>query len=82
MSSLLSIVFVLVINEIRKIARDNELQVANKPDSQDICFVPDGNYKKFLLEQYKKLGLSEEVIAFGEKIEAELKPRFNSIIYP
>lgn len=35
-------------DEIRKIARDNNLKVANKPDSEDICFVPDGNYKKFL----------------------------------
>ncbi len=34
--------------EIRKIARDNNLKVANKPDSEDICFVTDGNYKKFL----------------------------------
>lgn len=34
--------------QIRQIARDNNLKVANKPDSEDICFVPDGNYKKFL----------------------------------
>ena len=34
--------------EIRKIARKNNLKVANKPDSEDICFIPDGNYKKFL----------------------------------
>lgn len=34
--------------QIRQIARDNELKVANKPDSEDICFIPDGNYKKFL----------------------------------
>ena len=34
--------------EIRKIAREDNLKVANKPDSEDICFVPDGNYKKFL----------------------------------
>ena len=34
--------------EIREIARQNNLKVANKPDSEDICFVPDGNYKKFL----------------------------------
>ena len=33
---------------IREIARENNLKVANKPDSEDICFVPDGNYKKFL----------------------------------
>ena len=31
--------------ETRNIARDLKLQVANKPDSQDICFVPNGNYK-------------------------------------
>lgn len=35
-------------DDIRKIAKDNDLKVANKPDSEDICFVPDGNYKKFL----------------------------------
>lgn len=34
--------------EIREIATDNNLKVANKPDSEDICFIPDGNYKKFL----------------------------------
>ncbi len=33
---------------IREIARKENLKVANKPDSEDICFVPDGNYKKFL----------------------------------
>ena len=35
-------------DEVRKIARENNLKVANKPDSEDICFVPDGDYKKFL----------------------------------
>lgn len=35
-------------DQIRKIARDNNLKVANKPDSEDICFVPDGDYAKFL----------------------------------
>ena len=34
--------------QIREIARKNDLKVANKPDSEDICFIPDGNYKKFL----------------------------------
>ena len=37
-------------DEIREIARENNLKVANKPDSEDICFVPDGNYKRFLEE--------------------------------
>ena len=34
--------------QIREIARKNNLQVANKPDSEDTCFIPNGNYKKFL----------------------------------
>lgn len=36
--------------EIRKIAVEHNLPVANKPDSEDICFIPDGDYKKFLEE--------------------------------
>ncbi len=30
--------------ETRALARQYALEVADKPDSQDICFVPDGNY--------------------------------------
>jgi len=31
-------------DEVRRIAAELGLQVATKPDSQDICFVPDGDY--------------------------------------
>lgn len=34
--------------EIREIAGRNHLPVASKPDSQDICFVPDGDYAGFI----------------------------------
>ena len=34
--------------EIRKIADEIGLAVAHKPDSQDICFVPDGDYAGYL----------------------------------
>ena len=37
--------------EARKIAEANGLLNAHKHDSQDICFVPDGDYAKFI-EQY------------------------------
>ena len=37
-------------DEIRKIASDIGLRVAHKPDSQDICFVKDGDYASFLEE--------------------------------
>lgn len=36
--------------EIRKMAEDIGLQVANKPDSQDICFIPDGDYASYIEE--------------------------------
>jgi tRNA-specific 2-thiouridylase len=35
-------------DEIRKIAQEHGLINANKHDSQDICFIPDGNHKKFI----------------------------------
>lgn len=37
-------------DEVRQIARDIGLVVADKPDSQDICFVTDGDYAKFIKE--------------------------------
>jgi len=44
--------------ETRKIASELKLNVADKPDSQDICFVPNGNYasviKKFRPESFQK----------------------------
>ena len=44
--------------ETRKVASQLKLNVADKPDSQDICFVPNGDYasviKKFKPESFKK----------------------------
>lgn len=37
-------------SEVRKIAEDNDLINAHKHDSQDICFVPDGDYARFICE--------------------------------
>ena len=45
-------------NETREIAKKLELNVADKPDSQDICFVPGGDYasviQKFRPDSFKK----------------------------
>ena len=45
-------------NKTREIARELKLNVANKPDSQDICFVPNGDYasviQKFKPESFQK----------------------------
>lgn len=35
-------------SEVREIAEKNGLVNADKPDSQDICFVPDGDYAAFI----------------------------------
>ena len=35
-------------SDIRRIAADAGLPVADKPDSQEICFIPDGDYRKFV----------------------------------
>lgn len=37
-------------DEVRQIAKDIGLDIFDKPDSQDICFVPDGDYTKFIRE--------------------------------
>jgi tRNA-specific 2-thiouridylase len=64
--------------ETRKIANKLSLNVAEKPDSQDICFVPNGDYssviKKFRPESFKagdivdlsgkKLGRHEGIINY------------------
>jgi len=35
-------------SRVREIAREHELALAEKPDSQEICFIPGGDYKKFI----------------------------------
>ena len=37
--------------EIRTFALDYKLPVADKPDSQEICFIPSGNYREFIQER-------------------------------
>jgi tRNA-specific 2-thiouridylase len=48
----------LLKDETREIAKKLELNVADKPDSQDICFVPNGDYvsviQKFRPDSFKK----------------------------
>jgi tRNA-specific 2-thiouridylase len=47
--------------EVRQIARKYGLRTAEKPDSQEICFVPNNDYKQFLREE-----VPAGVIAGGE----------------
>lgn len=40
--------------EIRAKAKELNLCVMNKPDSQEICFIPDNDYGRFMKEEYSK----------------------------
>src|SRR5688500_4306840 len=52
-------------SEVRRIAETAGLRVAGKPDSQDICFVPDGDYAKIVRS------VRPEGAAPGEIVHAE-----------
>ena len=55
-------------DEVRKIAKKNDLEVSSKPDSQDVCFVPDGNLKNFFNSKGKKLSPGLVVDTEGKAI--------------
>ncbi len=42
--------------EVRQIARDSGLALADKPDSQEICFIPGGDYKQFIANYLEEQG--------------------------
>jgi len=41
-------------DEVRSIAREIGLDVADKSDSQDICFIPDGDYATYIEDRFGK----------------------------
>ncbi len=54
--------------EIRKIASSTGLIVADKRDSQEICFIPDNNYGKFLLNYKKLKNITGQIVDINGKI--------------
>jgi tRNA-specific 2-thiouridylase len=60
--------------EVREIARDHHLALAEKPDSQEICFIPGGDYKQFITNYLEEQGQAvpesagELVSSAGERI--------------
>jgi tRNA-specific 2-thiouridylase len=49
-------------HEIRALAREVGLRVADKKDSQEICFVPEGDYAAFVDRQEGAVDLSGEIV--------------------
>src|ERR1700692_3501919 len=57
--------------EVRELARKHSLAIAEKPDSQEICFVPGGDYKRFLEAYLSEQGDTPTEIA-GEMVGGEM----------
>ncbi|MDT4896160.1 MAG: tRNA-uridine 2-sulfurtransferase [Acidobacteriota bacterium] len=56
--------------EVREVARTSQLAVAEKAESQEICFVPDGNYAGFIDRYLEAEGETDRLPGHGEIINA------------
>jgi tRNA-uridine 2-sulfurtransferase len=58
-------------DEVRDIARDAKLYTAEKQESQEICFVPDGKYSEFIDRYLAHEGRVAELPATGDIVTTE-----------
>ena len=56
--------------QVRAIAREKRLPVAEKPESQEICFVPTGSYRDFI-EAYRAEQQAKPEFAPGEVVSGD-----------
>jgi tRNA-uridine 2-sulfurtransferase len=56
--------------QVRELARELGLPVADKPDSQEICFVPNGDYAAFIDAYFRERGIAAEQTQ-GEIVNTE-----------
>jgi len=54
--------------QVREIARELGLGVALKPDSQDICFVPDGDYAKIVKKVRPEAETAGEIVDLAGRV--------------
>src|SRR5687768_10391428 len=57
-------------SEVRDIARDANLYTAEKAESQEICFVPDGKYSEFIDRYLEHEDRSDEMPQAGDIVNA------------
>ncbi len=55
-------------DQVRALARELGIAVANKPDSQEICFVPNGDYAAFIDAYFRERGIARGETA-GEIVD-------------
>jgi tRNA-specific 2-thiouridylase len=56
---------------VREIAKELKLAVAEKPDSQDICFVPNGDYASIVKKVRPEAGEGGEIVDLEGKVLGE-----------
>jgi len=71
--------------EVREVARQRGLALAEKPDSQEICFIPGGDYKQFLTAYLEEQGrqlpeTAGELVASGGEVLGQHEGIFNFTI--
>ena len=57
-------------SHVRELARELGIPTAEKPDSQEICFVPNGDYAAFIDAYFKEQGMSPQETA-GELVTTD-----------
>lgn len=56
-------------DDVRDVARKADLYTANKPESQEICFVPNGKYSEFIDRYLDHEGRIDEIPKGGEIVD-------------
>jgi tRNA-uridine 2-sulfurtransferase len=57
-------------SQVRELARELGIPTAEKPDSQEICFVPNGDYAAFIEGYFKEQGIAAQEMA-GELVTTD-----------
>lgn len=63
--------------QIREVAQSNDLRVASKSDSQEICFIPDNDYRSFMGRSCSGATRPGDIVS----MDGEVLGRHNGIAY-
>jgi tRNA-specific 2-thiouridylase len=57
--------------EVREVARQNQLAIAEKQESQEICFVPDGDYAGFIDRYLEAENTGDQIPERGDLVDSQ-----------
>jgi len=63
--------------EVKEKAKEIGLKVFDKPESQEVCFVPDNNYKNFIKSRFPTLNEKGSIVSTEGKILGEYQGIFS-----